>query len=271
MNLEQQLAELARLGLSLDAGITIEDLLVSRTRADYERIPFRHLLRVLGDETEGARRGRRICPRAWTFDTECIVDARDYVPIVKRLAEMAGASDRLRDVEVEVRGADASLRYVLDDEPRRVPIVIADDWADLQALCTIMAGLASGEERFFGELEGQGAYLFFLTQAGEARVNELAGGHMVLSSVADWVHAAPSRPKRRQDAPARVDPTPLADAIASYVSESRAVPYETSRRFAVNDQLSHPVFGAGIVVRSGHTQIDVLFGDGLRTLAHARG
>ena len=61
MNLEQQLAEMAQVGLSLDAGVTIDDLLVSRDRGDYERIPFRHLLHALGSETEGASRGRTIC------------------------------------------------------------------------------------------------------------------------------------------------------------------------------------------------------------------
>jgi hypothetical protein len=65
----------------------------------------------------------------------------------------------------------------------------------------------------------------------------------------------------------------LADAITNYVSstDSRAITsYDISKRFAVNDQLSHPVFGIGIVVRSEHTQIGVLFSDGLRMLAHGR-
>jgi len=276
MNLEQQLAEMAQVGLSLDAGVTIDDLLVSRDRGDYERIPFRHLLHALGSETEGASRGRTICRCAWTFDTECIVDAGNYVPIVNRLAAMAGANHRLRDVHVEACGADTALRYTFNDQVRRLPIEIVDDWADLRALCVIMTEFASSERRFYGQAEGQGVYLFYLSESGAARVNALAEGHMVLSSMADWVHdAAPTRTKRarKDDSQGTDDPAALANAITNYVgdAESRAiVSYDISKRFAVDDQVSHPVFGVGIVVRSEHTQIGVLFGEGLRMLAHGR-
>jgi hypothetical protein len=200
MNLEQQLAELAQVGLALDAGVTIDDLLVSRDRRDYERIAFRHLLHALGSVTEGASRGRPICRRAWAFDTECIVDTHDYVPIVNRLAMMADAIHRLRDVEVEVRGTETALHYTFDDQQRRLPIEIVDDWADRRALCAIMTEFASGGGQFYGQAEGQGAYLFFLSEAGAARVNVLAEGHMVLSSVADWTYdAAPARRRRARN------------------------------------------------------------------------
>lgn len=191
MNLEQQLAELAQAGLTLDAGVTIDDLLVSRARGDYERIPFRHLLRALGTTTEAAPRGRVTCQRAWAFDTERIADVHDYVAIVTRLAAMAGASHRLGAVAVEARSTVAALlRYQLDQQRRELPIVVVDDWADLAALRVIMMELASSERRFYGQAEGQSVYLFFLSEAGAARVNTLAQGHLVLSPVADWHGAA---------------------------------------------------------------------------------
>jgi hypothetical protein len=132
-----------------------------------------------------------------------------------------------------------------------------------------MEDFASREEHFYGESDGQAVSLFFLSDVAAARVNALAAGHVVLSSVADWVHDV--APARRKEPAQRVDSGVLSNAITSYVSDSRAiVPYDISKRFAVNDQLSHPVFGVGIVVRSEHTQIDVLLDDGMPMLAHAR-
>ena len=52
MTLEQQLEKLAEFGIKLDEGITIDDLLYSFNRQDYEKQPFDLLLFVLGIEVE---------------------------------------------------------------------------------------------------------------------------------------------------------------------------------------------------------------------------
>jgi len=52
MRLEEQLAKLADLGLKLDDGITVDDLLYSFGREDYEKRPFDLILFVLGIEVE---------------------------------------------------------------------------------------------------------------------------------------------------------------------------------------------------------------------------
>ena len=82
MKLETQLEQLGELGLILNPGITIEDILYSFARQAFEDKPFELLLFSFGIEVERASWGRRICNRVWNFDTECIVSTGDYVKIV---------------------------------------------------------------------------------------------------------------------------------------------------------------------------------------------
>src|SRR3984893_17149245 len=99
MTLEKQVAKLVELGLKLDHGVTIDDLLYSFGREKYEKRPFDLLLFVLGIEVERKPWGRSVCSRVWNFDTECIASTGDYVRIVKRLCIVAGQPDCLRDVD----------------------------------------------------------------------------------------------------------------------------------------------------------------------------
>src|SRR5688572_17241880 len=95
MKLEHQVAALAELGLRLEAGLGIPELLHSFDRAKYEARPFELLLFMLGAEVEAEPWGRRFCNRVWNFDTECIVGTGAYVAIAKQLARVAGRPDAL--------------------------------------------------------------------------------------------------------------------------------------------------------------------------------
>ncbi len=72
MTLEDQLAKLAELGLKPDEGITIDDMMYSFDRKEYEERPFDLILFALGIEVEREPWGRSMCSRVWNFDTECI-------------------------------------------------------------------------------------------------------------------------------------------------------------------------------------------------------
>ena len=63
MKLEQQLADLARFGLTLEPGTTVDDLLYSFDRSQYEDKPFDLLLFMFGAEVERAPWGRPFCRR----------------------------------------------------------------------------------------------------------------------------------------------------------------------------------------------------------------
>ncbi|MBA3530968.1 MAG: hypothetical protein H0T73_03460 [Ardenticatenales bacterium] len=97
MRLEQQLDALAELGLALDEGITIDELLYSFPRAAQEQRPFDLILFVLGIKGERPPWGRAICSRVWNFDTECITATGAYVHIVQRLLRVA-EPERLTEI-----------------------------------------------------------------------------------------------------------------------------------------------------------------------------
>ena len=69
--LEEKLERLASIGWTLAPGITIDDLLHSFARPDYEQEGYDLLLVAMGSETEDERELVR-CERVFHLDTECI-------------------------------------------------------------------------------------------------------------------------------------------------------------------------------------------------------
>ena len=140
MNLEDQLAKLSELGLHLNEGVTVDDLVYSWKREYYEERPFELILFVLGIEVEREPWGRAMCSRVWNFDTECINATGDYVRIVKRLCQMSGDSNYLTGVKdfVDFGSRIGWLRYRVNDIERRWIIDIVHDWADMLTLSYVM-------------------------------------------------------------------------------------------------------------------------------------
>ncbi len=178
MTLEQQLSELAKLGLHLAEGVSIDDLLYSFDREAFEAEPFDLILFVLGGEVERRPWGRAVCSRVWNFDTECIEQTGDYVRIVSRLCELAGVPDRLTDILdfVDLETGKAWLEYKVGDVQRHWNIQVDDDWADTQTLSYVMADIQSDGYRFYSKDNGQAVILFYLDARTAARLNELSGG-----------------------------------------------------------------------------------------------
>lgn len=177
MKLEQQLEKLAELGLPLNDGITVDDLLYSFDREDYEKRPFDLILLVLGIEVEREPWGRFVSPRAWNFDTECIYSTGDYVRIVKRLCELSGDPGYLTDLSdyVNLESGDAWLKYNKNDIKRDWNIEVSDDWADLMTVFDIMNDIERDGKRFYFKDNGQSMVLFYLDPANIAELNELSG------------------------------------------------------------------------------------------------
>jgi hypothetical protein len=143
MKLEAQLAELAALGLALEPDVTIDDLLCSFDRAQYEERPFDLVLFALGIEVERQPWGRPVCRRVWNFDAECIEGDGAYVAIVTALGWVAGATHRLSSVadHVDLDAGEGWVEYTLDGKRRHCDVEIQDDWADMQVVTQIMADL----------------------------------------------------------------------------------------------------------------------------------
>ena len=176
MTLEQQLAKLAELGFKLDNGITIDDILYSFDRKDYEERPFDLILFVLGIEVERAPWGRSVCSRVWNLDTECITSTGDYVRIVKRLCQVAGQPERLKDVSdfVDIDACKAWLKYKVDGSERNWPVEVNDDWADTLTINYVMDDIERDGHRFYFKDNGQAMVLFYLNSKAAAELNRLS-------------------------------------------------------------------------------------------------
>ena len=83
--LEVQLEALADLGIKLNPGITIDDMLYSNPREEFERSPFEVVFFVLGIEVERKPWGRYFSDQVWYFDEECVADPDVYTGVVPDL------------------------------------------------------------------------------------------------------------------------------------------------------------------------------------------
>jgi hypothetical protein len=176
IKLEEQLAKLAELGLKFDDGISIEDVLYSFDRKDYEERPYDLILFVLGIEVERAPWGRSVCSRVWNFDTECIDSTGDYVRIVKRLCRVAGRPDCVTDVNdfVDIEAGRAWLRYKVNGTERNWSVKVKDDWADTLTVKHVMKDIERDGYRFYFKDNGQAMVLFYLDSKMAADLNRLS-------------------------------------------------------------------------------------------------
>ena len=182
MKLETQLDKLAELGLVLNSGVTIDDLLHSYDRSEFEKEPFECLLFSFGVEVEREPWGRRICDRVWNFDTECITTTGDYVSIVKNLCFLSGKSDALTDlvdhINVDYTNMAASecwLEYTIGDCRRHWTIEANDDWADMMTITYVMEDLQQDGKQFYSKDNGQAMILFYLDRATAEKLSDLCG------------------------------------------------------------------------------------------------
>lgn len=176
MTLEQQLSTLSDLGLELNDDVTVDDLLYSFGREDYEERPFNLILFVLGIEVERAPWGRFVCSRVWNFDTEYIDGTGSYVGIVKQLCRVAGDPDLLKDVRdfVDLKTGEAWLKYKVDGTERNWTIEVNDDWADTLTLSYVMDDIERDGFRFYFKDNGQAMVLFYLDPRTAAELNRLS-------------------------------------------------------------------------------------------------
>ena len=182
MKLETQLDKLAELGLVLNHGITVEDLLYSLNRSEFEKEPFECLLFSFGIEVEREPWGRRICNQVWNFDTECIVSTGDYVNIIQNLCLLTGKSDYLTDLVdyinvdyTDMAASECWLEYTLGDRRRHWEIEANDDWADMMTITYVMEDLQHDGKQFYSKDNGQAMILFYLDRSNAEKLSDLCG------------------------------------------------------------------------------------------------
>ncbi len=188
MKLEKQIEKLAELGLVLNQGISIDSLLTSYPREEYEKKPFDLILFLYGDEVEEEPWGRYICDSAWNFDAECIEDHGDYVAIVKQFHRITGKKKRLEDLSdsVDLEAEKAYLSYTLDGIRREFDIRVDNDWVDPETAEAIMDDMCEEGYGFYAKDNGQAAVWFYMTPANAKILNALAANVFGLDPKPWW-------------------------------------------------------------------------------------
>jgi hypothetical protein len=181
--LEQQLETLAQHGVRLNPGITIDDLLYSCERKEYETYPFHTILLVLGSEVERMPWGRHFSDQAWNFDVECIDDTGSYVTIVQNLCRVAGMPDLITEIEdfVDIENDTAWLKYTIDGQPRHCTVTVDNDWADPETVSAVMEDIQRDGKRFYGRDNGQASVWFYLDKKTAEELNALTGNALKLN------------------------------------------------------------------------------------------
>lgn len=176
MNLEKQISMLGELGLPLNDGVTVDDLLLSWSREEYESAPFDLILLAYGSQIEAEPWGRHICDKAWNFDAECIEDNGDYAAIVHHFHRITGRKMLLEAVsdEVDTEADHAALRYRINSEDRNLRPRVDDDWVDPAIVQQIMDDMKEPGFDFYGRDNGQSTVWFYMTPENAAALNDVA-------------------------------------------------------------------------------------------------
>ena len=176
MTLEEQVETLANLGVQLNEGISIDDLLYSFDRRKYERRAFDILLFMMGSEVEREPWGRSFSSQVWNFDTECVYGPGSYTKIVERLCLLAGMPELVTDLrdDVDLHSGEAWLRYTIDGKERHWTVEVMDDWVDSMTLSYVMADIERDGKHFYSKDNGQAMILFYLDTEAAKELNRLS-------------------------------------------------------------------------------------------------
>ena len=137
MTVEQKLEVLACCGLKLTDPFTVNDLLRSWSREEYEKAGFDLVLIGLG-MTEEQEPWRKHSVNLWHFDAECIEDHGDYKRIVEHMAEMTQGSVSLENIQdyVDLEKEEAWFSFLFQGKEIKVDCVVKDDWVDVSIFAT---------------------------------------------------------------------------------------------------------------------------------------
>ena len=188
MKLEDQISALAEIGISLNEGVSVDDLLLSYSREEYESSPFNLILFVYGMEIEEEPWGRHFSDQVWNFDVEAIEDHGSYVEIVNNFHRLTGKAKRLEDLKdyVDIEEEKAELSYVLEGHVRVFEPKIDNDWADPEVVGAVMEDLKQSGYDYYPIDNGQASVWYYLKEEQVRTLNELANNAFNLDQKPWW-------------------------------------------------------------------------------------
>jgi hypothetical protein len=177
MKLETQIDKLSEIGLKLNEGIVIDDLLNSFSREEYESKPFNEILFVYGIEVESPPWGRFFCDRVWNFDYECIYDSGAYIEVVNHFHRLSRKQKKLEHLtdSIDFDSGVAELVYTLDGVRKSYSPKIDRDWVDSDIVSKIIDDFSTHTHSFYGIDNGQATVWCYLTKEQAHAINNIAG------------------------------------------------------------------------------------------------
>ncbi|MCA9815031.1 MAG: hypothetical protein H6677_21710 [Candidatus Obscuribacterales bacterium] len=177
--LETQLEHLSELGIKLKQGLSVDDLLKSFERDEYEANPYKLLLCVLGASQEVEPYGD-FSDDVYHLDTECIENQGDYVKVAEKIIRLTGGELVVSDLEddIELSTGKARLSFKIGEHHYDWQATVNDDWLD-PAILARFAMLAKEHKlnkpfccHYF---EGQDCLLTCMNESDMARLTKLTG------------------------------------------------------------------------------------------------
>jgi hypothetical protein len=185
MTLEDKLNALATCGISLKPEFSIDDLLSSWDRSDYEESGFNLTLVGIGmtqEEPPWTPRSQNL----WHFDTECIEDHGSYVRIANRMVELAEGSLPLTNIQdfVDIEEEEAWLSFELNGKAFKIPCEVQDDWVDPKIFgyfVCLLSKVDPSKIYFYYDLGGQDCIIGCISRENYSKLRNIIPSVMPLT------------------------------------------------------------------------------------------
>ena len=131
VTIEQQVAILAEIGITVNDGVAVDDLTEFEDREKLELQPYAGLVESLGYEIEREPFTPK-CNRLWMCDYERIEDHGDYEVVLERLELMTDCALGLRDIEdyVDIEDDEAWVEFTYRGATIHWDAEVDNDWLD---------------------------------------------------------------------------------------------------------------------------------------------
>jgi len=185
MKLEDQIEKLKTLGISLNKDVTIDDILYSFERHEYENRPFDLILFVFGIEIEREPWNRYFSKDVWNFDMKSITSTGAYVSIINKFCELSGNPNALTNITdmIDSQSQKAWVKYDFGEIRRKWEIEFNDKWADMLVTSYILNDLETSENSFYYKDNGDAMIIIYLDRKSANELNTLTNNSLKLINV----------------------------------------------------------------------------------------
>lgn len=131
VTLEEKLVRLKECGFELAAPFTVNDLLESWDRSEYEEPGWYTVIYALA-MTEEQEPWRPHCANLFLLDTECVEDHGAYKAVAEEFVRISQGSLQLEDIEdyVDIEAGKTWLSFKYKNEEVRIDCKVSNDWLD---------------------------------------------------------------------------------------------------------------------------------------------